>query len=141
MNLSTPDDAQRAFYEAFSARDVDAMMQVWSQREDVTCVHPGSEAMTGLAAIRQSWELILGQGEAVQVQCTPIQEFVTDDLATLTVTEHIYIESRDIRGETLATNVFRLEHGDWRMTLHHGSPKPPEPTSNPSEPEPPAQVH
>jgi len=141
MNLATPEDAQRAFYEAFTARDLDAMMQVWSTREDITCIHPGSEALTGQKAIRQSWELILGQGETLRVQSTPVQDFVTDELVTLIVTEHIYIESRDIRGETLATNVFRLEHGDWRMTLHHGSPKPVEPTTNPSESEPPAQVH
>lgn len=141
MNLSTPEDAQRAFYDAFSAGDLEAMMRVWSTREDVTCIHPGSEALAGPEAIRHSWGLILGQGETVQIQSTPIQILSSGDLVTLIVTEHIYIESRDVRGETLATNVFRLEEGVWRMTLHHGSPKPPEPTSNPSEAEPPAQVH
>lgn len=141
MNLSTPEDAQHAFYDAFTSCDLEAMMQVWSSRDDVTCIHPGSEVLTGVSAVRRSWELILGQDESVQIQCTPLQNFVTAELVTLVVTEHILIESRDVRGETLATNVFRLEDGDWRMILHHGSPKPPEPTSNPSEPEPPAQVH
>ncbi len=140
MNLATPEHAQIAFYQAFSAGDVDAMMSVWSERDDIICIHPGNAALAGVIAVRHSWDLILGQGESMQIQSTPIQTWATPESATLVVTEHILIKSRDVRGETLATNVFRLEGGEWRMTLHHGSPKPTEPTSNPSEPEP-AAVH
>lgn len=140
MDLSTPEDAQRAFYSAFAAGNVDAMMSVWSDQDDITCIHPGNVALTGTHAVRHSWELILGQGESMEIQSTPEQTWVNAECVTFVVTEHILIKSRNVRGETLATNAFRLEDGVWRMTLHHGSPKPTEPTTNPSEPEP-AQVH
>lgn len=140
MDLSTPEDAQRAFYSAFAAGDVDAMMSVWSDHEDISCIHPGNVALNGISAVRHSWDLILGQGESMDIQSTPVQTWASAESVTFVVTEHILIKSRNVRGETLATNVFRLEDGIWRMTLHHGSPKPTEPTTNPSEPEP-AQVH
>jgi len=118
--------AQDLFYEAFANSDVDAMMAIWSQRSDVICIHPGSVALNGFEAIRRSWELILAS-ESMQIQATPVSGWQEGDFASFTVTEHIYVPERQVRGETLATNAFRREPEGWRMVLHHGSPKPAEP--------------
>ncbi|NJM09628.1 MAG: nuclear transport factor 2 family protein, partial [Bdellovibrionaceae bacterium] len=37
---TTPQDAAAAFYQAFEARDLDAMMATWADDEEVVCVHP-----------------------------------------------------------------------------------------------------
>src|SRR4029077_21153569 len=37
---TTPGDAALAFYQAFEARDLDAMMATWAEDEDIVCVHP-----------------------------------------------------------------------------------------------------
>src|SRR3954465_5581625 len=36
-----PPDAALAFYQAFEAKDLDAMMAAWADDEEVICVHPG----------------------------------------------------------------------------------------------------
>ena len=51
--------AQMEFYEAFSAGDVEAMRNVWSDGENVRCIHPGFPCIDGKAAIMTSWEMIL----------------------------------------------------------------------------------
>ena len=39
---TTPTDAASAFYEAFEAKDVDAMMATWAEDEEIVCVHRGA---------------------------------------------------------------------------------------------------
>ena len=39
---TTPQDAALAFYHAFEARDLDAMMATWADDEEIVCVHPGA---------------------------------------------------------------------------------------------------
>jgi hypothetical protein len=50
---TTPTDAALAFYQAFEAKDVDAMMTTWAEDEEIVCVHPaarGSSATTPCAS-------------------------------------------------------------------------------------------
>ena len=46
MHTLTP-EAARAFYEAFEARDVEAMMATWAEDEEIVCVHPGGSRLVG----------------------------------------------------------------------------------------------
>jgi len=126
MDLSTPELAQQAFYQAFESCNLEQMMAVWSARDDIVCIHPGSVALSGVAAIERSWQLILEQGEQMSITTSLVGSTLTPSLATFIVTEHLLLSARNLRGETLATNVFRLEDDKWRMTLHHGSSKPAE---------------
>jgi ketosteroid isomerase-like protein len=52
----SPQDAALAFYQAFEARDLDAMMAAWADDEDIVCVHPGGARMVGYDAVRAGWE-------------------------------------------------------------------------------------
>ena len=63
MVYATPIEAEEAFYHAFSHCDLTAMMQIWLDAEHVECIHPGSQRLTGTAAIRYSWQQIFSQGE------------------------------------------------------------------------------
>ena len=36
----TAQDAENAFYEALERGDLEGMMAVWSEDEDIVCVHP-----------------------------------------------------------------------------------------------------
>jgi len=55
---TTPTDAAVAFYQAFEAKDVDAMMSTWAEDEEIICVHPGGTRMVGYEAVRAGWEQI-----------------------------------------------------------------------------------
>ena len=43
-------EANQAFYEAFEARDIDAMSELWEHTDRVVCTHPGSATLAGLGS-------------------------------------------------------------------------------------------
>ena len=45
-----------AFYQAFEAKDVDAMMATWAEDEELVCIHPGGPRLVGYEAVRAGWE-------------------------------------------------------------------------------------
>ena len=49
-------DAALAFYQAFEAKDLDAMMATWAEDEEIVCVHPGGTRLVGYDAVRPGWE-------------------------------------------------------------------------------------
>ena len=53
-----PEDAEAAFYDALKKGDVDALMQVFSEEEEVVCAHPNGKVCVGLHAIRTSFQEI-----------------------------------------------------------------------------------
>ncbi len=54
----TAQDAENAFYEALERGDLDAMMAVWAEDEEIVCVHPAGERLTGQDQVRASWTKI-----------------------------------------------------------------------------------
>ena len=45
--LASPDEIEQQFYEALQRGDIDRLMAVWSDDEDITCVHPGGPRVVG----------------------------------------------------------------------------------------------
>ena len=58
--------AHQAFYEAFEARDLDAMSDVWEHSDRIVCTHPGWGALRGWGAVSGSWFALFGGGSAVK---------------------------------------------------------------------------
>ena len=122
-------EANRAFYEAFNNRDVEAMADLWLRSGDVTCIHPHQNVLTGHEAVMRTWRAILmnpDQGVIV---------FAADD-ARLIGDIGIVAGREVVAGiPIVATNIFqRSESADivdnadpppggvWLMIHHHGSP-------------------
>lgn len=133
--FATPQDAEAAFYDAFTKGDLDAMMEVWADDDDIYCVHPGGARMSGVAEVRESWRKIFASGQSLRFQLRG-QHYVNGMmLSAHSVYEHINVagETR-AHGPMIATNIYlRTEHG-WRMVAHHASPVPAPATA--PEPEP-----
>ena len=51
---TTTEDAEEAFYDAIGRGDLDALMAIWSEDEEIVCIHPTGQRMDGHAAIRES---------------------------------------------------------------------------------------
>ena len=125
-------EANRAFYAAFEARDMDAMGAVWERTERVSVTHPGWPTLRGWDAVAASWHAIFGNTPYIQFFLTDERIEVVGDLAWVTVTENILqaaggVEAEDdsphlADAQVAATNVFVRDGGGWRMTVHHGSP-------------------
>ena len=52
--FASPEDAETAFYDAIERADLEAMMAIWADDEEVACIHPAGQRLTGLAAVRES---------------------------------------------------------------------------------------
>ena len=116
--MSEPDilRANRAFYDAFVARDVDRMGKLWARRHGVACIHPGWEALHGRDAVMASWRAILGSSGSPRVRASEETVILLGDVALVTCVERVG------GGELVATNIFVLEDEEWRLVHHHTSP-------------------
>ena len=51
MASDFPEEAETAFYEALEKGDLEAMMAIWADDEEVVCIHPGGQRLTGQSLI------------------------------------------------------------------------------------------
>ena len=117
--VATVEAANRAFYEAFEAKDLDAMSDVWEHSDRVTCTHPGWATLRGWGRISASFYALF-QGQPPQFVLTQEHVEVVGDLAWVSVDENLLGAHG---GSTVAaTNLFsRTDEGVWKMVCHHGS--------------------
>ena len=111
--------ANRAFYSAFEAIDMDAMSDVWEHSDRATCVHPGWGRLHGWAAISASFFALFQNGQPLQFILTNERVDVVDDLAWVSCDENIL--SEQVGGTVAALNLFTRTGDGWRMIVHHGS--------------------
>jgi len=124
----TPQDAEAAFYEALERADFDAMMEVWSDDEEVSCIHPGGPRLTGYEQVRENWAQIFKSGQRLHVHLSD-QVIVSGIMFSVhSLHENILVRyergTAGARSVVVATNVFLRAGSGWRMVLHHGSPAP-----------------
>ena len=137
----TAQDAQNAFYEALERCDLEAMMAVWSEDEEIVCVHPAGQRLAGQAQVREAWRQMFAGGANMRVQIA--QQVVASGMM---VAVHSVHENITVAGEArprppmVATNVYLRTPAGWRMAVHHASPAPGEPAADPA-PAPPKILH
>jgi len=118
-------DAENAFYEALERADLEAMMAVWSEDEEIVCVHPGGQRLAGQEQVREAWRQIFAGGQNMRVQVT--QQVVASGMmvAVHSVHENITVAGEQrARPPMVATNVYLRTPAGWRMAAHHASPAP-----------------
>lgn len=123
--FATPQDAETAFYEAFMKQDLDAMMAVWSDDDEVYCVHPRGPRVTGVAQVRESWRHIFAGAQSVRFDVREQHLLQAMMVSVHSVYEHIALagETR-ARASIVATNIYMRTERGWRMMVHHASPAP-----------------
>jgi uncharacterized protein (TIGR02246 family) len=121
----TAQDAENAFYEALERGDLEGMMAVWSEDEDIVCVHPGGPRLSGQDQVRESWAKIFAGGSGPRVHITQQVAVSGMMIAVHSVHENFTIEG-DARTQPpiVATNVYLRTAAGWRMIVHHASPGP-----------------
>lgn len=107
--------ANEAFYAAFRAADFDRMEALWSKRRKVTVYHPNWPGIDTRDAVMESWYRILVAGDPPQVSASHPTVILSEKSAMVICRE-------DLGGaDLIATNVFVLEDGEWKMTNHQAS--------------------
>lgn len=108
--------ANDRFYYAFNQKDATLMDATWAREHGVTCVHPGWNVLEGRDDVLESWNRILAN---------PNQPRIVSGGATVTLFGEIaVVVCRElVSGSPLiATNLFVLEDGEWRLLHHQSSP-------------------
>jgi len=121
----TAQDAENAFYEALERCDLEGMMAVWAEDEEIVCVHPAGQRLSGQDEVRESWARIFAAGPRARVSVSQQVAISAMMLAVHSVHENFTVEG-DPRptAPVLATNVYLRTAAGWRMIVHHASPAP-----------------
>jgi uncharacterized protein (TIGR02246 family) len=121
--LASPDDVEAQFYEALQQADLDKLMAVWSDDDEIACVHPGGPRISGFAAIRASFAAIFANG-AITLQPQGVRRLQTLGCAVHHLVEQVsVVDAQGGRSAwVLATNVYVKTAMGWRMVAHHASP-------------------
>lgn len=116
--------ANRRFYDAFEALDMEAMAGCWDTGSGAACLHPGSPWQRGWDEVRAGWEAIMGGTSYIEFDIDEERVEVVDPVAWVTCVERITSSAPGgpTVAEVAATNVFVLDETGWRLTLHHASP-------------------
>ena len=122
---TSPQDVAQAFYQAFEARDIDAMMATWADDEDIVCIHPGGVRHVGYDAVRTSFEQLFAGNTRLTFRLDQPVMIETVGLAMQSAVEHLRAGEEGARGAAIATNIMMRTPSGWRVVCHHASPAPP----------------
>ena len=126
--------SNEAFYLVFRNRDLAGMEALWAAREDVSCVHPGWDALTTRAEVMESWRGILGNADSPEVRCRDARARIQGETGLVVCYEQVG------RSVLVATNVFVRDGAGWKMVHHQAGPCQATPEQLGEEPEaPPVQ--
>lgn len=123
MSLASPDEAEHQLYESLQRADLERFMAVWSDEDDVACVHPGGPRLIGLNAIRESFEAMFANG-AIDVHPEKVRRVDSHFSAVHSVLERVQVLTDKGRQSAwvIATNVYVKTALGWRLVAHHASP-------------------
>ncbi|MEY2728965.1 MAG: YybH family protein [Betaproteobacteria bacterium] len=121
--MATPQDIEAQFYEALQRGDIEALMGVWSDDEDIVCVHPGGPRIVGAAAIRATFDSIFANGP-INVHPEKLRTVNTGHCAVHNLMERVDISTDEGPNTAwvIATNVYIKTDQGWRLVAHHASP-------------------
>ena len=111
--------AHRRYYEAFEAKDLDAMSELWERSERAICTHPGWATLEGWGPVAASFFALFQGGQQIQFVLTRERAIRAGGTAWVSLDENLL---GDQGGVTVATiNIFVRDQDRWRMVCHHGS--------------------
>lgn len=121
--MASVDDVEAQFYEALQRGDLERLMAVWSDDDEVVCVHPGGPRVVGHGAIRATFEAMFANG-TIPVRFEKLKRIESAGCAVHNVLERVDIQTAEglQTAWVIATNVYLKSALGWRLVAHHASP-------------------
>ena len=117
--------ANQAFYDALSARDVNAMQKVWSSDSDIQNIGPRSKtAAMGWPALKENFERTFDMFSELKATMDDPRIKLNGSTAWVSGIEKVQRKSKAGEagtGANLGTSIFVKQDGRWRMVYHHAS--------------------
>ena len=125
--FATAEDAEQAFFEALEQANLEALMELWSEDDEIVCVHPGGPRLVGHAAVRAGWKALFANGP-VHARPAQLQVATGPMVAIHSVIEQVVVSHQGKHSvvNVFATNIYFKGPLGWRMVLHHASLAPQE---------------
>ena len=116
-------DTEQQFYEALQQGDIEKLMAVWSDDDEIVCVHPGGPRVVGPRAIRSTFESMFANGP-VNISFEKVQRLQMQGSAVHSVLERVQVSTQEGKQTicVIATNVYIKVAQGWRLVAHHASP-------------------
>jgi ketosteroid isomerase-like protein len=113
--------ANRAFYEAFEARDLDVMSSLWEHTDRVLCTHPGWATLRGWGPVAASFFALFQSSQSLQFVLTEERVHVEGNVAWVAVDENLLGDQGGSTVAALNVLVRVAGTGQWLVVAHHGS--------------------
>lgn len=121
--FNTADEAEAAFYAAFSSADTETMKRVWADSPHAVCIHPMSAPLYGHAAIVESWTGILEKGGG-RISHQTLYRRLAGNLAVHGIEERLLLP-QGVEARMHVTHVYAHDaEAGWKLLIHHASPLP-----------------
>ena len=121
--LVSADDIELELYESMRKGDIERLMGLWSDDDEISCVHPGGPRLVGAVAIRASFDAMFANG-TIDARPEKVRRLDTHSTAVHSVLERVRVFGAE--GEAfayvVATNVYVKATRGWRLVAHHASP-------------------
>ena len=122
MHHATAAAAERAFYSALAAGDLEQMMALWADDDASVCTHPSGARQVGRQAIRSAYRQVFATG-GLQIRTVALHAWSQGDVAVHSLIEQIGADplGGEVALEQLATNVFVRTAQGWQILSHHAT--------------------
>jgi len=105
--------ANREFYEAFQARDIERMARLWHEGPHSCCVHPANSPVHGHEAVIDSWERVFRGGNVEQISCERPSVAIRNGVARVVCYEMI-----NDAAHLVVNNLFEHTSDGWKIWYH-----------------------
>jgi ketosteroid isomerase-like protein len=106
--------ANKNFYMAFADSSSEVMDILWSNSENISCIHPGWPPLYGREDVIDSWHCILDASPPI-ITFSRARAHIHGNFGYVICCEHMD------PGILLATNIFAKEADGWKMVHHQAS--------------------
>ena len=108
--------ANEAFYLIFGNRDFAGMDALWAAHENVSCIHPGWEALDNREDVMASWKSLMANENSPSITCRAPRARIIGETGVVVCYE--------LLGSSVlvATNIFVKDGTAWKMVHHQAGP-------------------
>lgn len=118
-------EANEKLYSGLNAMfegNIDTLVDLWSHDEDVTQMGPFGGRTTGWEAVHREFKGNAQMKLGGKITCEDLHIFAGNEMGytvCVEVGENTDADGNIIKVSHRATNIFRLEDGQWKLVHHH----------------------
>lgn len=102
--------------------NIDTLVDLWSHSDEVTQMGPWGERLTGWEAVHREFKQVAAFKLGGKIACEDLHVFADNEMGytvCVEVGENTDASGNIIKVSHRATNIFKIENGEWKLVHHH----------------------